>query len=324
MRALSRIQVLLATYNGKDFLREQIESIMCQDYDNLDVLARDDGSSDGTQGILEEYAGRYPGRFRVLPSGSTNGGIVHNFLSLMKSSTAEYLCFSDQDDIWLADKVSKTKRKMDELERKWGAHTPLLVFTDLRVVDQNLDTLYPSFWSHMGIDPEWINNLGALLVRPTVTGCTALINHQMVELAVRMPQDAAHHDGWIGLLAAGMGKAAFLKEQTVLYRQHGRNAVGTGENQRPTSHENVLRRVRRQTEFHIERWCSNQKEAAAFLEVYGAELPVKRRKVLAAFRQCETSESLAVRVLTYLKYRFYSRSYFSKFAILFYLWNCRA
>lgn len=314
---------MLATYNGKDFLCEQIESIMCQDYDNLDVLARDDGSSDGTQDILKEYAVRYPARFRVLPSGSTKGGIVHNFLSLMRSSTAEYLSFSDQDDIWLSDKVSKTKRKMDELERKWGSHFPLLVFTDLRVVDQNLDTLYPSFWSHMGIDPEWVNNLGALLIKPTVTGCTALINRQMVELAVRMPQDVAHHDAWIGLLAAAMGKAAFVREQTVLYRQHGRNAVGTGDNQRPTSPRNGLRRIRFRTKFYTERWCGHQKEAATFLEVYAAELPVEGRQVLAAFRQCETSESFVVRILTFLRYRFYTRSYFSRFAILFHLWNFR-
>jgi glycosyltransferase involved in cell wall biosynthesis len=319
MGSQPRVEVLLATHNGQQFVREQIDSLLGQDYANLTVLARDDESTDGTQDVLKEYALRFPDRFRVLELAGGNGGILNNFLSLMKASTADYVCFSDQDDVWLPNKVNRTKRMMDDMERKWGAHTPLLVFTDLRVVDQNLDTLYPSFWGHMGIDPEWANNLGKLLANPTVTGCTTLINHKMAELATRMPLEGALHDRWIGFLASAMGKTAFLRDQTVLYRQHGSNAVGIGANQRSTSLPRGFRRVRFSVGSYIERWQSCQKEAAIFLEAYQPALPLKQRKVFAAFRRCDTSDSSIVRMVTFLRHRFYFRGCLAKVVMLFYL-----
>ncbi len=135
MGSQPRVEVLLATHNGQQFVREQINSLLGQDYANLTVLARDDGSTDRTQDVLKEYALRFPDRFRVLELAGANGGMNNNFLSLMKASTADYVCFSDQDDVWLyPDKVSRTKRMMDNIERTSETHTPLLVFTDLRVV----------------------------------------------------------------------------------------------------------------------------------------------------------------------------------------------
>lgn len=318
MGSQPRVEVLLATYNGQQFLGEQIDSLLGQDYANLTVLARDDGSTDGTQDILREYALRFPDRFRVVELAAANGGVLRSFLSLMKASTAEYICFADQDDVWLPNKVSGSKRMMEDMERKWGAHTPLLVFTDLRVVDRSLDTLYSSYWGHMGIDPEWINNLGKLLANPMVTGCTMLMNRKVAELASRMPQEAALHDRWIAFLASAMGKAAFVREQTVLYRQHGSNAVGIGKSRQSTSLLEGLR-VRFDAGSYIERWKSRQNEAAAFLEAYGTELPAKARKVFAAFRRCETSHSRIIRVVTFLGYRFYFRGYPAKIVMFFYL-----
>src|ERR1700734_3871762 len=98
MSSLPEVEVLLATYNGERFLREQIDSIIGQDYENIYRLARDDGSRDGTVEILNEYAQRFPERFRVMPASAAAGGPKANFLLLMKASTADYICFSDQDD----------------------------------------------------------------------------------------------------------------------------------------------------------------------------------------------------------------------------------
>src|SRR5271154_4215562 len=100
------VDVLLATFNGEPFLREQIDSILSQDYEDLSILARDDGSKDGTRGILNEYAEQFPGRFQMLPTGAPTGNAKQNFLELMKASSADYVCFSDQDDVWLPGKVS--------------------------------------------------------------------------------------------------------------------------------------------------------------------------------------------------------------------------
>jgi glycosyltransferase involved in cell wall biosynthesis len=140
MSSLPEVEVLLATYNGARFLREQLDSIMAQDYGNIRVLARDDGSSDETIEILGQYAKKFPGCFRVMPAGSPTGSAKGNFLLLIKASTADYICFADQDDVWLPDKVSRTKQAMDQLESRWGTEVPLLVFTDLHVVDEAQDT----------------------------------------------------------------------------------------------------------------------------------------------------------------------------------------
>src|ERR1700761_4914686 len=150
------VEVLLATYNGARFLRQQIDSILGQDYENLRVLARDDGSSDQTIEILEHYATQFPARFRVVPRSAGTGNPRNNFLLLMKAATADYICFSDQDDVWLPDKISRTMKTMDRLEQQSTKAAPLLVFTDLSLTDENLKIVHPSFWQFMNIDPERI------------------------------------------------------------------------------------------------------------------------------------------------------------------------
>jgi glycosyltransferase involved in cell wall biosynthesis len=152
MSSLPEVEVLLATYNGARFLREQLDSIMAQDYGNIRVLARDDGSSDGTVEILDQYAKKFPGCFRVMPASAPTGTAKNDFLLLMKASTAEYICFADQDDVWLPDKVSRTKQAMDRLESRWGTKVPLLVFTDLRPLDRVAGIVYGEI--KRGGDPD--------------------------------------------------------------------------------------------------------------------------------------------------------------------------
>jgi glycosyltransferase involved in cell wall biosynthesis len=315
----ARIEILLATFNGERFIRPQIESILGQDYDNLAVLSRDDCSTDGTPHILREYAQRFPNRFSVMPASSGNQGLLSNFSALMRASTADYVCFSDQDDVWLHYKVSRTKRAMDELETRWGTNVPLLIFTNLRVVDENLTTLHPSFWELMRINPEGIEDLAQLLGCSVVTGCTVMANRRLVELACKMPKEACLHDRWLGLLISTMGKAAFVKEPTMLYRQHGRNAIGAGKGQRS---ESLRERFGRSAAWsYIGEWQSNQEQAEALLKLHGAEMPVKCRKTLQAFLRCNTSGNRLVRVATFFMHRFYSGKAFSKIVIPYYLWS---
>ena len=228
MSSLPEVEVLLATYNGARFLREQLDSIIAQDYGNIRVLARDDGSNDGTVEILDQYAKRFPGSFRLMPASAPTGSAKNNFLLLMKASRADHICFADQDDVWLPDKVSRTKHAMDQLQSRWGTKVPLLVFTDLHVVDDRLKILHESFWSHMNIDPDRMERLAKLMVQSVVTGCTAMLNRPLLELSLRMPDEAFMHDRWIGLLASFMGKSNGLRVPTVLYRQHEHNVLGTG------------------------------------------------------------------------------------------------
>jgi glycosyltransferase involved in cell wall biosynthesis len=327
MSSLPEVEVLLATYNGERFLREQIDSIIGQDYENIRVLARDDGSRDGTVEILNEYAQRFPERFRVMPASAAAGGPKANFLLLMKASTADYICFSDQDDVWLPDKVSRSKRAMDQLESRWGRKVPLLVFTDLRLVDDKLKTLHPSFWTYMGIIPERINRLAQLMVHSVVTGCTAMLNRRLLELSLRMPDEAYMHDGWVSWLAAYMGKSRIVKAQTVLYRQHDRNVVGTGasldalEVKQPS--RSLWEKIRRPriAAAHVVRWELSQRHARAFLKEHGEELSARKRYQLRAFLRCQTSKSRFIRVATLISHGFHLVGLKPNLALMIHLWR---
>jgi glycosyltransferase involved in cell wall biosynthesis len=330
MSSPPEVEVLLATYNGARFLREQIDSIMAQDYGNIRVLARDDGSSDETVEILDQYAKRFPGCFRVMPASAPTGSAKNNFLLLMKASTAEYICFADQDDVWLPDKVSRTKQAMDQLETRWGTKVPLLVFTDLHVVDDKLTILHQSFWAYMDIDPSRMDRLPALMVQSVVTGCTAMLNRPLLGLSLRMPEEAFMHDRWIGLLAAFMGKSSGVGIPTVLYRQHEHNVLGTGRDLagsaegKPTRWllERMLRP--RISEGQLALWNISQRETRAFLREYGADLPPRKRALLRAFLRCQTSRSRLVRIATFVRYGFYYVGLRLNLAMMLHLWKMNA
>jgi Glycosyl transferase family 2 len=330
MSGLPEVEVLLATYNGARFLREQLDSIIAQDYGNIRVLARDDGSNDGTVEILDQYAKRFPDRFRLMPASAPTGSAKNNFLLLMKASRADHICFADQDDVWLPDKVSRTKHAMDQLQSRWGTKVPLLVFTDLHVVDDRLKILHQSFWSHMNIDPDRMERLAKLMVQSVVTGCTAMLNRPLLELSLRMPDEAFMHDRWIGLLASFMGKSNGLRVPTVLYRQHEHNVLGTGRDVAgmvaAKETRSLLERIRqpRIAAGQIALWNISQREARAFLQEYGADLPPGEGDLLRAFLRCQTSRSRFVRIATFIRYGFYYVGLRLNLAMILHLWEMHA
>jgi glycosyltransferase involved in cell wall biosynthesis len=313
-----RVEVLLATYNGERFVGEQIDSILSQDYGNLSVLARDDGSSDGTPEILSEYERRFPDRFCIVPTDTATGSAKGNFLRLMKASAAEYICFSDQDDVWLPGKLSKTMQAMTRLESRWGIATPLLVFTDLRVVDDALKTVCESFWQQGGIEPEKIRDFAALLGHNVVTGCTALVNRALLEMSLRMPEEAAMHDAWIALLASAFGAAEAVCAKTILYRQHDRNVIGI--DSRLDSPLELARRFSN-GQARILQWRVNAAQADAFLRVYDKELSTTKRELIEAYLRCGRSESRFVRVSTMIRYRFFRSGFLRNIATFVDLWR---
>ena len=310
----------MATFNGERFLREQIDSILAQDYEHLRVLARDDGSSDATAKILAEYAERLPGRFRVIPSDFASGSAKNNFLLLMKESTADYVCFADQDDVWLQSKVSMTKRAMDQLESSWGKDVPLLVFSDLRVVDDQLRTLQASYWTYEKLRPQRVHRLGALLAQNVVTGCTCMLNRGLIELSRSMPEEAIMHDHWVALLASAMGMAGAIKAQTILYRQHDKNVIGS--EQRTGSLSEFALRVRK-TDVRRMEWKKSQRQARALLRVHGSQLSQKQRDQVSAYLRSDTSRNRFVRVWILIRYGFLRAGLLQKLATLADQWKMR-
>lgn len=315
------VEILLATYNGELYLREQIDSILGQDYPNLRLLVSDDGSSDGTVAILNEYAGRFPDRIHVLTEMRATGHPKRNFLRLMKAATAAYIGFSDQDDVWTPEKVSLTMQTMLQMERKKGEETPLLVFTDLRVVDEQLRTLHPSFWKRAGLRVKNIHRLQRVLGENLVTGCTAMINRGMCDVALQMPEEAEMHDRWICLLSAALGAAEAVPQTTVLYRQHGDNVIGS--TKQDTSLIGLNSRARESSGRRRER-LKSERQVEALLRLHGQQMTPERRKMLEAYLRSGRSESAWERVGTTLRYGFFRSGLLKSAATIMELYKSRS
>lgn len=220
-----RVDILLATYNGEKYLKEQLESILTQTHQNFCILIRDDLSSDSTPKIIETYVKAHPDKIRLIPS-KENLGVKCNFSALMEASQASYVMFADQDDCWMQDKIAKTLDTMKSAELKYGIMTPLLVHSDLIVTDESMQQIAPSFWAHTNIQPHSFSGLNRFLTQNMVTGCTMMLNKSLRQLAYPIPQDSPMHDWWIALVASAFGKIEILNEPTILYRQHASNTLG--------------------------------------------------------------------------------------------------
>lgn len=276
------IEVLMATYNGERFVAEQIDSILGQTHQNLHLLIRDDNSTDRTTTILEEKVSQYPGRITIIET-EKNLGVIQNFSALMQEATAEYVMLADQDDVWFPDKVEKTLKKMQELEKTSAKNTPLLVHTDLRVVNQRLEEIAPSFWQYTCLSPSLGDSIYKLLGQNVVTGCTLMMNHSLLKQSLPIPVGAAMHDHWIALVAAKFGKIDYINSPTMLYRQHDLNQVGAQGGGSAILFNKLIKNRRVFVE-RIKKSLQKQVlQAEIFLERYEKNIPPCDKKAIQGF-----------------------------------------
>lgn len=237
------VLILMSTYNGAAYVGEQLESIRRQTVTTWTLLVRDDGSSDGTVAILDATAAADP-RVVRLADDAGNLGPAQSFGVLMQAALdrgARYVAFADQDDVWHADKLDVQLQAMAAREQAVGPDDPMLVHTDLSVVDEHLHLIHPSFLAFQGLGSGG-PALQQLLTQNFVTGCTTLINRPLLQLALPLPA-VVMHDWWLALCAAAAGEIVRVPQSTALYRQHGSNAAGSRGRARAAL-EAVLRPVR--------------------------------------------------------------------------------
>jgi glycosyltransferase involved in cell wall biosynthesis len=220
------ITIVLAAYNGASYIAEQIESLLEQTMPFDMLYIQDDCSTDNTWELLTEYQRKYPDRMIIAKNEKNTGNPKFNFYSMMSKIRDEYIFLCDQDDVWLPDKIEKTLVKMREMERAYGKDTPLLVHTDLCVVDGELKTINPSFKKAMNANYDRVQ-LRDQIIQNTLTGCTAMYNRALAGLiGEKMPEYMVMHDWWLMLIASAFGHIGHIDDQTVLYRQHGANEIG--------------------------------------------------------------------------------------------------
>ena len=217
-----KIDILLATYDGEKYLREQLDSILEQSYSDFRVLISDDGSTDTTKEILNEYVNK-DNRIVVFLQ-NKNLGVVKNFEYLMKKVENEYFMFCDQDDIWQKDKIKKSVETMEKEQAD-------LIYTDLEVVNQDLEVIQKSYWKLKGFDKKVrkYNNFEALYLNNFITGCTMLVKSKWLEKILPLPNKSKYilHDYWTALVVSKFGKLAYVDEALVKYRQHIDNKIGS-------------------------------------------------------------------------------------------------
>lgn len=218
-------ELLLATHDGERFLPALLESVLAQEFAGFTILARDDGSTDATPAILGDYAGRHPGRLRILPPSRERGGACANFAALLDAAEADFVFLCDQDDVWLPGKMKLTYARMEELVASYGAETPLLVHTDLAITGPDLQPLADSIGRYCRIDHAR-SSLSDLLLSNVATGCTMLVNRALYALARPVPANVLMHDHWLAQVAAATGAILFEPTATILYRQHDDNTLG--------------------------------------------------------------------------------------------------
>lgn len=213
------VVILLSAYNGDRFLAEQLDSLLRQDYAAVQIRVRDDGSTDRTAAILREYADRDP---RLRYCSGPNLGVVGSFFELLRDHVgeAEWIAFCDQDDVWAPDKIS---RAIGRLTRESDGHLPLLYFSRLTLVD---DDLRPLGLTRPLTRPP---SFGNALTQNIAAGCTMVINAPARRLLVDAMPDlraVVMHDWWVYLVVSALGRLVYDPESRIYYRQHGANFFG--------------------------------------------------------------------------------------------------
>ena len=264
-----KVGILMATYNGENFVADQIESILEQTYKNWILIIHDDGSNDKTIDIVKEYKNKYHKNMILIDDGIRCGGAKENFNHLLRIAhdryDFDYIMFSDQDDIWFPFKVKSTLDRMIDVEDK-HANKPVCVYTDLMVVDEYLTIISNSFWDYHKIYP-YHNTLNRLLTQNVVTGCTMMLNKIAAKLVYEIPHEAVVHDWWIALVVTAFGELSPMHEATLFYRQHRYNVVGA---KKWDIHNGIMRLFSKDEWLRFKKNFKNSTmQAKALLDKYG-------------------------------------------------------
>jgi glycosyltransferase involved in cell wall biosynthesis len=219
-----RISVALCTYNGGRYLEAQLESILAQTQQPAELVVCDDGSTDHTLAILEEFGRRVDFSVRVERNPTTLGS-TKNFEKAIGLCTGELIATCDQDDVWLPEKLALNQAAFD-VEPARG-----LVFSDAEVVDEALRPLGHSMWDaiQFGKLDRWRVRSGksfeVLLRRWLVTGATMMFRADFRPFVLPIPENWIH-DGWIAFIIGALAPVGFVERRLVKYRQHATQQIG--------------------------------------------------------------------------------------------------
>jgi len=219
----SPVEILLSTFNGEKYLNTQLESLFRQEYTHWKLLIRDDGSTDATLSILNTYIQKYPDKIKLVNDEEGNIGYANSFIKLLRQSSADYVMYCDQDDSWHPSKISTLLSVILQEETK-SPDTAHIVFSDLQLVDSEMNTIAPSFARMMKYSPK--RNIRVFFLKSYVPGCNLIFNRTLIQQALKTENIVNLHDYWLLMVCSAIGKIAFVKQPLMKYRIHDKNAIG--------------------------------------------------------------------------------------------------
>ena len=312
------ISILLAAYNGEKYITGQIESLLLQTYQDFKLYIRDDKSTDSTFSIALKYASENPGKVFAESNETNTGEARFNFIEMMIDLKDDYIMLCDQDDVWQPDKIEKSLDTIQALEDKHGRDTPLLVHTDLNVVNDNLDVISSSYEKMSNKDFRK-TSLSFAVTMNNAAGCTIIYNRALGNLIQAKPGFIVMHDWWLTLTAAAFGKIGVISEPTVLYRQHDDNSKGAKKVLSPGYILFVLKNIKTMASMINDSY----KQAGSFLETFKDKLTGDQLELLKAYASIP-GLSRVKKLRTVFKYKTFMHGVARKTAQLMILLGHRA
>lgn len=310
---MSQIYIILSTYNGEKFLEDQLISLKNQT-SPFELLVRDDGSTDRTLDILNDWKDKLS--LRILSGPNISPVNSFNVLLQMLPDEAEYIFFCDQDDIWENDKIEKSVKMLKDQELLLGKHTPILFHSDLSVIDEKGKFISKSFWKFQNINFRFGMHLNRLVMQNTVTGCSACMNISLLRLVKEIPQEAKMHDWWVALVACCYGRIISTEFPLIRYRIHRNNVVGG----REVSFLRILKTLALFISY-VKKWKAENYsriiQAQRFYEIYEATLPAPQKKLLEKFIISANSKFVIRKFLQY-RFQYYQHGWY-RIVISFFL-----
>lgn len=205
------VSVCMATFNGEQFVREQVATILSQLSRHDELVVVDDCSSDGTVSIVDSFADPRI----VIYRNERNIGVIKSFEKALTLASGEYIFLADQDDAWLPGKVENMVQLMDP-------NKIMAVVCDCQVVDSFGESLLPSYFKFRGSGPGFFHNF----VKNSYLGCAMAFTKEARRYILPFPRNIPMHDEWVGMVCDLLGIVVFEPKVLFMYRRHGANVTG--------------------------------------------------------------------------------------------------
>lgn len=277
-----KVAVIMSTYNGEKFIKEQLDSILNQTYKNIEIIVRDDGSKDNTVLIVKEYMKKHS---NIILHEGENLGFIKSFFELLKLAEADYYSYADQDDVWMENKIELAVNSLNTLDNE----KPNMVFGNSDYYDENMKFI------GKGPKNKKVSFLKALF-SCCGQGMTMTVNKKTRDMIIEdTPKTCFFHDWWTYLICMGLGNVAYNNVTTVKYRRRKENATSEGQGY-------IRLLIWRIKHLLVNDGMNDIKQQMInFKEYYYYQLSEENKKIIKLFSDKENTLTLVLKKIFYPK-----------------------